>query len=215
MFTGFPPFLGESEYIIFIKTCECKFYYPEGIIPDIAQDLINKLICIDIDKRININEILKHKFLKDFNSLEKLPELNNIEKEIYDIKNILIKKYEKYKNIAENIEIIKQNEKMNSEFYDEIDNENESNENQFKKIIDNKENILKEYNIGLSELKKDINEYKILYNNNKIFFDKINFMEEQIKHSFFNIKIYKKYEDKNEEVDSENNSSDSSSSEQN
>ena len=49
----------------------------------------------------------------------------------------------------------------------------------------------------------------------KNFFDKINFMEEQIKHSFFNIKIYKKYEDKNEEVDSENNSSDSSSSEQN
>ena len=57
----------------------------------------------------------------------------------------------------------------------------------------------------------DINKYKSLHTNNKKFFDKINFMEEQIKHSFFNIKIYKKYEDKDEE-DSENNSSDSSSS---
>jgi serine/threonine protein kinase len=211
MFTGFPPFLGESEYIIFLKTCNCKFFYPEGIIPEIAQDLINKLICVDIDKRIDINEILKHEFLRDFNSLEKLPELNNIEKEICDIKNMLIKKYEKHKNISENIEIIKQKEKMQDEFSDEGNDDRQSNENQIKKLIEDKENFLKEYNNGLSELNNDINKYKSLYTNNKNFFDKINFMEEQIKHSFFNIKIYKKYEDKDEEV-SENNSSDSSSS---
>ena len=151
MFTGFPPFLGESEYIIFLKTCNCKFFYPEGIIPEIAQDLINKLICVDIDKRIDINEILKHEFLRDFNSLEKLPELNNIEKEICDIKNMLIKKYEKYKNISENIEIIKQKEKMQDEFSDEGNDDRQSNENQIKKLIENKENFLKEYNNGLSE----------------------------------------------------------------
>jgi serine/threonine protein kinase len=211
MFTGFPPFLGESEYIIFLKTCNCKFFYPEGIIPEIAQDLINKLICVDIDKRIDINEILKHEFLKDFNSLEKLPELNNIVKEICDIKNMLIKKYEKYKNISENIEIIKQKEKMQDEFRDEGNDDRQSNENQIKKLIEDKEKFLKEYNNGLAELNNDINKYKSLHTNNKNFFDKINFMEEQIKHSFFNIKIYKKYEDKDEE-DSENNSSDSSSS---
>jgi len=212
MFTGFPPFLGESEYIIFMKTCEGKFIYPEGIVPNIAQDLINKLICVDINKRININEILNHDFLKNFNKIKKLPELNNNEKEIHDINKKLIIKYEKYKGIGEKIEKIKQYEKMRDNFEDDYnDNNNEIKEESLKQLLNNKENILKEFNDGLLKLNNDINNYKNL-NKNKYFIDKINFMEVQIKHSFFNI-IYTGYEDKNEveeEEESDNNSNESS-----
>ena len=89
LITGFPPFLGASEYLIFQKSIEAKYIFPDGVVPELAQDLIKKCIVIEPDKRITIDEMMNHPYLKnevnDPNFLNEIPKMNEEEKKFYDI----------------------------------------------------------------------------------------------------------------------------------
>jgi 3-phosphoinositide dependent protein kinase-1 len=67
MIAGRPPFRGLSEFLIFQKISSVKFQYPKGF-PDVAKDLINKLLVADPDKRLGATgykDLKSHPFFKD------------------------------------------------------------------------------------------------------------------------------------------------------
>ncbi len=202
LLTGFPPFLGESTFIIFEKSSEGKFIFPNGFLSTFAIDLINKLLVVDADKRLNINQILNHPFLKkefeDKKFLEKIPNLNKEEEELLNIRINLVKKYENIKNITYKLNLIKENEEMDDEY--------KRKDNEILNLIKNKDNIQKEFNEALNNCINDINKFKKEDNDdNQIFNNKLNFLETQIKDDLFNIKYYG-YEDLNKSESSSSSS---------
>lgn len=65
---GYPPFYGETQQAIFESTISGKYaYYPEDWIgiSDHAKDLINKILIVDSWRRINLNGIMKHPWIKN------------------------------------------------------------------------------------------------------------------------------------------------------
>lgn len=211
LYTGFPPFLGASEYVIFQKADQAKYIFPEGVVPSLAQDLIQKCIVIDKDKRINIDDILKHPYLKneaDDNSfLENVPQMNDEEIKYSDVVENLKNEFCKFKEISENLEIIKKYEKL------EENSEPVENIEKIKELISKKEEFKKQSEEALIELSKKIKEKKILNENNEDFNKKLDFLEIQLKHDLFK-KTYYGVEilplnDKDNESDSESNSSSS------
>jgi len=77
LFTGFPPFLGKSEYLIFLKSTEAKYFFPKNIIQKSAEDLISKLLLVDPNKRLTMDEVLKHEFLNIVNERDLEEEMND------------------------------------------------------------------------------------------------------------------------------------------
>jgi serine/threonine protein kinase len=63
MITGRPPFRGLSEFLIFQKISAGQFTYPKGF-PEVAKDLINKLLVLDPEKRLTLEEIKQHPFFR-------------------------------------------------------------------------------------------------------------------------------------------------------
>ena len=217
LYVGFPPFNGASEYLIFQKSIKAKYIFPEGIIPELAQDFIKKCIVIDPDKRMTLDEMLSHPLLinevNDKNFLEEIPQMTEEEKKYLDIKNILKEKYSKFKDISNNLEAIKQHEKMEEDLKrNEITPDPSTNDEKIKLLCSKKDEYQKEYEEGLKNLNKDINEYKI--KNDVVFNQKMDFLETRIKHDLFHV-IYRGFEyppEKND-LSLDNNNSDSSDSE--
>lgn len=77
MFTGFSPFKSKSPFLVFKKIRELDIHYPDSI-PDLAKDLIVKLLHIKSENRIgykDFNDLKSHKFFDiDFNKLNLLLE---------------------------------------------------------------------------------------------------------------------------------------------
>ena len=217
LYVGFPPFNGASEYLIFQKSIKAKYIFPEGIVPDLAQDFIKKCIVIDPDKRMTLDEMLSHPLLinevNDKNFLEEIPQMTEEEKKYLDIKNILKEKYSKFKDISNNLEAIKQHEKMEEDLKrNEITPDPSTNDEKIKLLCSKKDEYQKEYEEGLKNLNKDINEYKI--KDDVVFNQKMDFLETRIKHDLFHV-IYRGFEyppEKND-LSLDNNNSDSSDSE--
>ena len=217
LYVGFPPFNGASEYLIFQKSIKAKYIFPEGIVPDLAQDFIKKCIVIDPDKRMTLDEMLSHPLLinevNDKNFLEEIPQMTEEEKKYLDIKNILKEKYSKFKDISNNLEAIKQHEKMEEDLKrNEITPDPSTNDEKIKLLCSKKDEYQKEYEEGLMNLNKDINEYKI--KDDVVFNQKMDFLETRIKHDLFHV-IYRGFEfppEKND-LSLDNNNSDSSDSE--
>ena len=216
LYTGFPPFNGASEYLIFQKSIEAKYIFPEGIIPDLAQDFIKKCIIIDPNKRMNLDEMLSHPYLieevNNKNFLEEIPQMTEEEKKYLEIKNKLKEKYDKYKDISNNLEAIKQHEKMEEDLKrNEITPDPSTNDEKIKLLCSKKDEYQKEYEEGLQNLNKDIQEYKI--KDDILFNKKMDFLEIRLKHDLFHI-IYRGFEfppEKNElSLDNNDNNSDSS-----
>ena len=204
LLTGFPPFLGESTFDILEKASEGKYIFPNGILSNDAIDLINKIIIVDADKRLNIDQMLSHPFLKkeyqDKNFLEKIPSSSKDDEEFYNFRVSLVKKYEKIKKITNDLNLIKENENL--------DDELKRNDDEMLNLIKNKDNLQKEYDNNLKDCISDINKFK---NDNKekneIFINKLNFLETQIKNDLFNIKYYGYIEEEKNESDESSSSS--------
>ena len=217
LYVGFPPFNGASEYLIFQKSIKAKYIFPEGIIPDLAQDFIKKCIVIEPEKRMTLDEMLSHPLLvneaNDKNFLDTIPEMTEEEKKFFDIKNTLKEKYSKYKDISNNLEAIKQHEKMEEDLKrNEITPDPSTNDEKIKLLCSKKDEYQKEYEEGLKNLNRDINEYKI--KDDILFNQKMDFLETRIKHDLFHV-IYRGFEfppEKND-LSLDNNNSDSSDSE--
>ena len=205
LLTGFPPFLGENTFDILEKSSDGKFIFPNDVLSNNAIDLINKLIVVDPDKRLNIEQILSHPFLKNEyenkNFLDNIPIESEEEKNFFNFRINLLKKYEKIKKISENLKIIKENEEMDDEF--------KRKDNEMLYLIKNKDIYQKEYDDSLNSCINDINSYKKEDNDkNKNFNNKLDFLITQIKNDLFNIKYYGYInEDKNESEESSSSSS--------
>lgn len=205
MFTGFPPFLGASEYLIFQKSIEAKYLFPEGIVSLQAEDLIRQLIVLDPDKRLNIDQMLNHPYLikessnEDF--LKTLPIMTPEEKEYYDIRMLIYNKYIKFKQQGSDLESIKRHEDMEEDLRrNEITPEPNENDKIMKELVSKKESITQDYNTALEECINEIAKYKKeeiegSSNTTHVFNCKLSFLTTQIKHDIFNI-IYRGYEPK-------------------
>ena len=219
LITGYPPFNGASEYLIFQKSIEAKYIFPEGIVPELAQDLIKKCIVIEPEKRLTIDQILEHPYLKDEvndpHFFDSIPQMNEKEKAFYDIQEILKKEFSQYKEISNNLDSIKQHERMEEDLKrNDIHPEPSPDDEKIKLLCSKKEEFKKEYEEGLENLQKRISENKKKEDNeeNIHFNKKLDFLEVRIKHDLFNI-IYRGFEfpKKNEELKIEKESSSSSS----
>ena len=200
LITGFPPFLGASEYLIFQKSIEAKYIFPEGIVPELAQDFIKKCIIIEPSKRMTINEMMNHPYLKeevnDPNFLNEIPKMTEDEKNFFDIKNKIKEEFSKFKDISNNLDAIKEHEKMEEDLKrNEITPEPSPDDEKIKLLCSKKEEYQKEYKDGLESLSNKIKEYKKPEENddNKNYNKKLDFLETRIRHDLFNI-IYKGFE---------------------
>ena len=226
LYVGFPPFNGASEYLIFQKSIKAKYIFPQGVVPPLAQDFIQKCIVIEPEKRMSLDEMLSHPYLvneinnKEF--LEEIPQMTEEEKKYFEIQNKLKEKYANYKDISNNLEAIKNHEKMEEDLKrNDIKPDPSANDEKIKLLCSKKDEFQKQFEQGLKDLNKDISELKLNTENNNEenikFNQKLDFLEIRLKHDLFHI-IYRGFEyppEKNDlKLDKEENS-DSSDSEEN
>ena len=200
LFVGFPPFIGGSEYLIFQKSIEANYYIPKGIVEENAKDLIENLIKVNPEERLNIKQVYEHPFLKEVSNKYPIPTLR--EATFETIKKTLINKYEKDGKISLKVKEIEENLKLNKEKLDEISNGNEKND-----IISEKlKHSIEKTELELTELKENVTKTKYNFdteyeeildnfkNSNLLDIDKKEFilnkfyhLRKQIYHDLFNI----------------------------
>jgi serine/threonine protein kinase len=201
LFTGFPPFLGRSDYLVFTKSTVGKYNFPPGVVPHDAQDLISKLIVIDPEKRLTLDEIYNHHFLEGWNN-SSYPMFKLQEYAFSKVRNMLKNKYNKYKEISNKINKIKQHEQMESEYnrnhIDDKDKVDPPVDKEIQDLLVHKDTFIKEFESGLESLRCDIKlsitrlEEELLESNNEdglklTIINKFLFLEKQIMHDKFNI----------------------------
>jgi serine/threonine protein kinase len=195
LFTGFPPFLGKSEYLIFLKSTEAKFEFPEDIVDPDAKDLIAKMIVVDPEKRPTMEEVYNHPFLKDMkdNAYFPCPKLSEIAYSA--IVNSFKSLFLKYRDISKKLKKIAETEAMNEEYLKNYGESKDADANIVKINPDEKNGLQNDYNTGLHELCDKLAEIKEKLSellseiNSKIFINKINFLEKQLKHDLFGIEF--------------------------
>ncbi|CAI5456786.1 unnamed protein product [Caenorhabditis angaria] len=62
--SGQAPFRGDNQYRMMKKVQTNEFEFPDGF-PEIAADLVNKILTVDIDYRIDSEDIKDHPFFRD------------------------------------------------------------------------------------------------------------------------------------------------------
>ena len=211
LLTGFPPFLGENTFDTLEKASEGKFIFPNDIISNDAIDLISKIIVVDAEKRLNIDQMLSHPFLiqeyKDKNFLSNIPNISKEDEEFYNYRISLVKKYEKVKNIIHELNLIEENKNL--------DDELKRNDEEMTNLMKNENDLRKQYDNYLKNLTDDIKKsMKADTNENKLYNNKLKFLEIQIKNDLFNIKYYGYIDEENKKSDESNSNSSSSSDEE-
>lgn len=197
---GFPPFNGKSEYLIFLKSTKCEFNIPDNeyiIHPD-AADLIKRLVLVEPSQRLSIEEILEHRFIKDYTDKPHsrnypLGELREIAYK--KLLESLVKDFKQFRNISDKLETIKRQEGMNEE---NIRYGNK--DNQIKIDLEEKEKLKNQYDSGLNDLENRFSEIKnhlskansngVLDQSKKLILEgKLDFSYKQIRHDCFGIDI--------------------------
>lgn len=162
MLCGYLPFDGKDNTDLFNIIVKCKVKYPKNIDKN-AVDLLKNILVANPEKRINLDQIKKHKFYLNGKKIfeEKYPNL--IDKiENFDKNNIIINKEIKQLFVKNNNE---------SEIIDKLNNDNYSDKNiseecRYKAFENQKENkninnyIEQNNNLNSKEAKKDSNLYK-------------------------------------------------------
>jgi len=64
LLAGRPPFKGGNEYQTFQKIVKLEYTFPPGF-PPIAADLIRKILILDVNERLNLNDIKSDPFFHD------------------------------------------------------------------------------------------------------------------------------------------------------
>ena len=62
---GVPPFYSEDMGILYRQIKQNKYEFPIYLSPD-AEDLVQRLLCKDPSKRLDIEGVKKHVFFKEF-----------------------------------------------------------------------------------------------------------------------------------------------------
>ena len=80
-YTGWTPFAGQTDYLVFLKSSKEEAYFPPGIIPGIAQNLIKEMINLDSESRISLDQILNSEYVqgvKEKESFLPIPSLSEL-----------------------------------------------------------------------------------------------------------------------------------------
>ena len=64
LYFGFPPFMGKSEYLIYLKSTKCDYKIPNNLVSKEVEDLIRSLITLDPSERPNIEAILDSNYMQ-------------------------------------------------------------------------------------------------------------------------------------------------------
>ena len=200
LFVGFPPFIGGSEYLIFQKSIEANYYIPNGIVDEEGKDLIERLIKLNADDRLTINQVYEHPFLKDVSSKYPIPKLK--ESAFEKIKIDLVKKYEKDGKLSLKVKEIDETLKLNKEKLDEISPNNEKSDITFEKLTEEVEKTEMELNelkekVSITRNKFDMEFEEIMSSiincdsldstKKQLISDKFKHLKKQIYHDLFNI----------------------------
>jgi len=166
MLCGYLPFEDKNNDKLFDKILECKVEYPDFLSED-PKDLINKILVVDPDKRITIDEIKKHRYYlkgeKFFNEIFTIKQINTDEENNNDRDEEENNDENKFEDIdnkkSDNINYPIQNNKKEESIEMINDNENEATEE--KNIKKEKENnIEKNKNLKIEKVEKVSNTEK-------------------------------------------------------
>ena len=164
MLCGYLPFEDKNNNILFKKILECKLRFPQYI-SNTSRDIIEKILMVDPDERITINEIKSHPFyLKGkylFNEVFTIIENDGINKEKEKEDNLQIEKNDKFEinnNIINNANPDAEYRNKNLDTNSDI---NKNNNN--KDLSENKENLSNTNNV-----RKNIKELNLNDGKNKI-----------------------------------------------
>ena len=150
MICGYLPFEDPNNEILFKKIMKCKVDYPEYLSDDVL-DIMNKIIVVDPNKRINIEQIKQHPFyLKGKSEFEKKHK-DLVEQVEFDMNKIFNNDIEDYNNDIEDDIVFNINYNSN-----EYSNHTDLN---IKKSKSSK--LLKNENIDLNENKNDLYLFQI------------------------------------------------------
>ena len=207
MVCGYLPFEGETNKELFKSIIECNPQYPDFLSSN-CKKLIKKILVVDFNKRISIDEIKKSEFYLKGKELCK--KNYDIDLEELDKKSYIIKKEENIKNSPEkNIEkkeinIEKKEDINKNESKEILDNKKNDYENLFTKIeLFNKQYYKELKNNKEKEKEKEKENKKINIEINDIIKKEINSLKEKEKN---NILLFKDEEinSKNSNVNSQN-----------
>ena len=162
MLCGYLPFEDKDNEVLFDKILECKIDFPE-FLSDESIDLIKKILVVDPEERIDINDIKKHSFFlrgkKFFDQIFTIKQINVDDTENNSINNDNYNDNYKENSKDKNIEndAIEKVDKAEVESLKDInDNNNDNVNNNDIEITINNENE-KEKENELSENKENIN----------------------------------------------------------
>ena len=182
MICGYLPFEDPNNEILFQKIMKCKVDYPDYLSDDVL-DIMNKIIVIDPNKRITIEQIKRHPFyLKGKDEFEKKHkdlveqvefdankiDNNDIEDYNNDIEDDIIFKLNYNNNTELNIKKSKSSNFLKNKNFEYNDNKNDLYLFQIKKRLEKfklEKSIIKKENINKSVKQKENNHLK---NNEKI-----------------------------------------------
>ena len=186
MICGYLPFEDPDNEILFKKIMKCQVEYPDYL-SDNVLDIMNKILVVNPNKRITIEEIKKHPFyLMGKNEFEKkhkilVDKVESIEDDLNDNNDIL--------NIIDN-DIINDNSLSDKNNDINIKKSKSSN------LLKNEDNNI---NIG-NENKNDFNLFQIKKRIQKFKFDKYLFKKENINNSVKNKESAIKHKEKLKEA---------------
>ena len=226
MICGYLPFEDPNNEILFKKIMKCKVDYPEYLSEEVL-DILNKIIVIDPNKRINIEQIRQHPFyLKGKNEFKKKHKdlidqvelIENNDSEDNNIEDDIVFNHDNFYDSGLNIKKSK-----SSNLLKEFDNKNDVHLFQFKKQLQKfklDKNLIKKDNVNNSVKHKEtiniknkdklkealMNKFKMNNGLNKVLSNKIRLKEtnEKINNSLKNIEknIFERIDNK-ENINSE------------
>ena len=226
MICGYLPFEDPNNEILFKKIMKCKVDYPEYLSEEVL-DILNKIIVIDPNKRINIEQIRQHPFyLKGKNEfkkkhkdlIEQVELIENNDSEDNNIEDDIVFNHDNFYDSGLNIKKSK-----SSNLLKEFDNKNDLHLFQFKKQLQKfklDKNLIKKDNVNNSVKHKEtiniknkdklkealMNKFKMNNGLNKVLSNKIRLKEtnEKINNSLKNIEknIFERIDNK-ENINSE------------
>ena len=226
MICGYLPFEDPNNEILFKKIMKCKVDYPEYLSEEVL-DILNKIIVIDPNKRINIEQIRQHPFyLKGKNEfkkkhkdlIEQVEYIDSNDSEDNNIEDDIVFNHDNFYDSGLNIKKSK-----SSNLLKEFDNKNDVHLFQFKKQLQKfklDKNLIKKDNVNNSVKHKEtiniknkdklkealMNKFKMNNGLNKVLSNKIRLKEtnEKINNSLKNIEknIFERIDNK-ENINSE------------
>lgn len=100
LYFGLPPFVGKSEYLIYLKSTKCEYKIQNELIDEDGKEIIQKTILLNADERFSLDDILNHKYFENVPQIvQEIAEINTNKLILNKFKNTKIDLYESEMNL--------------------------------------------------------------------------------------------------------------------